>query len=360
MTKRGKGKLRTALANHTARVEQRAYEKKKEAERNFKKKRPSGTPKTRRTTNPFLPDDTILLVGEGNFSFTLALLSAPHSHAPQRILATSYDTEDEVYAKYPDARAIIEQIRQLAGAHAPHILRFGVDAGALHKCEAITGDDKKPRRWSKVWFGFPHVGAGHKDEQRNVLANQLLIVRFFISVAPYLTRGPLPSYMQPKKQRSESDDDEESDNDDSAVVNISDASTSFDPPRRQGSVQITIRNAVPYTLWNIPMLAKKLRQVVQPIASSAPPLPKGMRAPTIADVDKNSAHYQVWRSFEFVPSEWRGYSHRRTIGFLEGVSTSQNEDLLRRSTQPRQAPPTARHVGTGECRTYELALRAGH
>ena len=111
MAKRGKGKLRTALANHTARSQQRAYENKKEAEREHKsKKSPTNLPAPRRAIYPFLRDDTILLVGEGNFSFTLALLSAPHHHPPHLILATSYDTEDEVYQKYPDARGIVERI----------------------------------------------------------------------------------------------------------------------------------------------------------------------------------------------------------------------------------------------------------
>ena len=109
------------------------------------------------------------------------------------------------------------------------------------------------------------------------------------------------------------------------------------------------------------MLGKRLRDVLQPIAASAPSPPKGMRAPTVSDVDKNGAQYVLWRSFEFVPSDWPGYSHRRTVGFVEGLSTSHNEDLLRRPTQPpQQGQPSGRHVGTGECRTYELALQPVH
>lgn len=362
MAKRGKGKLRTALANHTARSQQRAYEKKKEAERGSKANNTSSAAVPRRSVKPFLRDDTILLVGEGNFSFTLALLSAPYNHPPQRILATSYDTEEGVYEKYPDARDIIRQIRQVAGAHASHVLAFDVDAGALHKCDMVTGTDRNDqRRWSKVWFGFPHVGAGHKDEHRNILANQLLILRFLISVAPYLTKGPLPDMIQGKKKRATSEDDDDEEEDIERINDTPDVSNSSVPPKRQGTVLITIRNVVPYTLWNIPMLGKRLRDVLQPIAASAPSLPKGIRAPTVADVDRNGARYVLWRSFEFLPSDWPGYSHRRTVGFVEGLSTSNNEDLLRRPAQsPRQGQPSGRHVGTGECRTYELALRPVH
>lgn len=379
MAKRGKGKLRAALANHTARSQQRAFEKKKEAEREHKsKKSPTNLPAPRRAIYPFLRDDTILLVGEGNFSFTLALLSAPHHHPPHLILATSYDTEDEVYQKYPDARGIVERIRQIAGDQAPRILAFGVDAGALNKCDAVVGPDKNhAHRWSKVWFGFPHVGAGHKDELRNVLANQLLILRFLISAAPFLTQGRPPKYVQGAKTRVEkrvNDDDEDEESDDGGYESDHEPSEMpaqdvyanvpqmFSPPARQGSVLITIRNASPYTLWNIPMLAKQIRSVVGSIAASAPALPKGVRPPSTADVDKYGAQYVVWRSFEFVPSAWHGYSHRRTIGFIDGLSTSNNEDLLRRPTQPKTKSLRSfgRHVGTGECRTYELALRSIH
>lgn len=367
MVKRGKGKLRTALANHNARAKQRAYEKQKEEmEQKQMKRKLAQPPRPQKSVRPFEKDDTILLVGEGNFSFTLALLSEPHNHPPHQILATSFDTEEEVCQKYPDATDILQQIRARAGTHAQHILAFGVDAGALHKCDAVTGSSKhEQRRWSKVWFGFPHVGAGHKDEQRNVLANQFLLLRFLISVAPYLTDGRPPVYVTGKKHRHMDSDEDESDEEDAmaqgppASMTPSDSLTTWrplTPPARQGSVLITIRNASPYTLWNVPALGKHIRSMLPAISATAPSLPKGMFIPSLADVDKNHADYQVWRSFEFVPQEWPGYSHRRTIGFLEGISTSHNEDLLRRST-PHASTPMGRHVGTGECRTYELALR---
>ena len=172
------------------------------------------------------------------------------------------------------------------------------------------------------------MGAGHNDEQRNVLANQLLILRFLISVAPYLTEGPLPEAIQGRKRRAASEDDEDDEEPIEAADDEPDVSATSVPPRRQGSVLITIRNVVPYTLWNIPILGKRLRDVLQPIAASAPSPPKGIRAPTVSDVDKNGAQYVLWRSFEFVPSDWPGYSHRRTVGFVEGLSTSNNEDFL--------------------------------
>lgn len=363
MAKRDKGTLRAALAKHRARSQQRAEEKRK-ATVGQASKAAAAAPSKKRTVMPFAPDDSVLLVGEGNFSFTLALMSPPHNHPPHQILATSYDTEEEVYKKYPDARAIVTQIRARAGHHADRILAFGVDAGALHKCDAVTGNRKDDRRrWSKVWFGFPHVGAGHKDEQRNVLANQLMLLRFLVSVAPYLTQGRAPEYVTGKTRRGSDDEDEDDNSENQGPAGAEEVLAEhtvwrpLSPPARQGSVLITIRNVPPYTLWNIPMLAKKLRSVFGPIAAAAPPPPKRTYMPNPAEMEQADTEYVVWRSFEFDPRMWKGYSHRRTVGFIDGLSTSNNEDLLRRPAPPNASKPQGRHVGTGECRTFELALR---
>lgn len=197
-----------------------------------------------------------------------------------------------------------------------------------------------------------------------MLANQLLILRLLVSVAPYLTHGTVPTYAANVKKRaargSDDEDDDESEDDTETAAYLAalpDASAerALRPPARQGSVLITLRNASPYTLWNVPLLAKRLRTVLAPIAASAPALPKNMRAPSVADAERNGAQYTLWRSFEFFPQDWPGYSHRRTVGWVEGLSTSQNEDLLRRPSAP--AAP-GKPTGSGECRTWELGLQA--
>ena len=391
--------------------------------------------KRKRLPQPFTRDDTILIVGEANFSFTLSLLVAPRNHPPSQILATAYDSEEECFSKYPDAKENVEKIRRLAGRE--DVVLFGVDAGQLDKHRQVTGGKAKSqsrnlddgdgdasgagqRRWSKVWFGFPHVGAGHKDETRNVLANQLLILRFLVSVAPYLTVGPLPGYAPGApstcNRRAGSDDEEDLDDDDDnadeddvqdtllARSNIADqaildetqarisALKPFSPPSRQGSVLITLRNASPYTLWDVANLAKRLPQMLPVIASTAPALPKGVKKPTLKDLtasglstlSPNNLHsravgsksggggggvdssgvkryrsYHLWRSFEFDPTEWKGYQHRRTIGWIEGVSSGANEDLLRSRGNQRGELETgvrASKAGGGECRTWEFGL----
>lgn len=97
---------------------------------------------------PFDKSDTILLLGEANFSYTRSLLSPPHSMPPHQLLATSYDTERECFLKYPDGEAIVTDLRARGVK-----VEFKVDAGNLEKCKAVGKG-----RWSKVIFNFPHAG----------------------------------------------------------------------------------------------------------------------------------------------------------------------------------------------------------
>lgn len=97
---------------------------------------------------PFDKFDTILLLGEANFSYALSLLAEPHSMPAHQMLATSYDTEKECYLKYPDGEGNIKQLREKGVK-----VEFRVDAGNLEKCKAVGKG-----RWSKVIFNFPHAG----------------------------------------------------------------------------------------------------------------------------------------------------------------------------------------------------------
>ena len=106
----------------------------------------------RRVTVPFLSTDHILLIGEGNFSFSRALICNPPPELeflpPKNVTATAYDTEDECYSKYPEARAIVLDLKE----NGMEVL-FGVDATKLEKVSALRG-----RRWNHIVWNFPHAG----------------------------------------------------------------------------------------------------------------------------------------------------------------------------------------------------------
>jgi 25S rRNA (uracil2634-N3)-methyltransferase len=210
---------------------------------------------------PFKASDRILLIGEGNFSFSRALIDHPprdlDALPPENITATAYDTEEECYNKYPESSSIVTFLRD-RGVEVV----FGVDGTRLGRHLALKG-----RYWDRIVWNFPHAGApifwashislrsicqsgkGFSDQDRNILSNQVLILEFLRSASKILQRGSIPSVTGPsRKKKQESDSDKEGDNM-SLHSEPSDMDEQCLPSR--GTVLITIRNVVPYTHWQV-------------------------------------------------------------------------------------------------------------
>lgn len=165
----GKGSLKSALQSQQHRLKKQAQAK-HAAQVAEQQHKPRAGPKpkdktaafTHKDTIPFFATDRILLVGEGNFSFTRALVQRAVPATPSadfgaplvlfpamNVTATAYDSEDDCYAKYPDAHEIVRELRE----KGTEVL-FGVDATKLEKHPALKG-----RRWDRVLWNFPHAGA---------------------------------------------------------------------------------------------------------------------------------------------------------------------------------------------------------
>jgi len=97
--------------------------------------------------------------------------------------------------------------------------------------------------------------------------------------------------------------------------------STFNPPNRQGTLLITLLNQNPYTLWNLPKLATK------------PPPPPPSHS--LTQREKSQPRYKLLRSFEFRPEVYEGYAHRRTLGFKEGLSKGENEEIKGRKGSAR-------------------------
>lgn len=140
---------KTKLVAKTGKI-QSSFKKRKAANNNGKSKRNQQSANF--TVIPFLPTDTILLVGEGNFSFTRALFESDHPQLehlpPANVTATAYDSEEVCYEKYPDARDIVKALRD-KGVHT----LFGVDATTMNSRKEF-----KNRKWNKIVWNFPHAG----------------------------------------------------------------------------------------------------------------------------------------------------------------------------------------------------------
>ncbi|KAH8099728.1 hypothetical protein BXZ70DRAFT_940859 [Cristinia sonorae] len=237
-------------------------------------------------TIPFTSSDKILLVGEGNFSFTRALVvdaPAPLQYLPaENVVATAYDEEKECYAKYPEAEGIVGALRERGVT-----VLFQVDATRLEKCHALKG-----RTFDKIVWNFPHAGKGITDQDRNILSNQLLLLGFLRSASAFLARGPIPKVQSSGKGKAKQDDSEDEDD---AETGGRSGSPSQVTTSSRGRILITLRNVAPYTLWDLPRLAKK------------PPPPQSAQEPP------NPTYIQL-RSFKFHREVWKGYEHRMTKG----------------------------------------------
>ncbi|KAG8922305.1 hypothetical protein FRC01_014205 [Tulasnella sp. 417] len=357
--------LLKALKNHQARsaASERVHQAQREAA--VKRKVPAsrqrapreedgnwkgkGKEEPKRYKIPFEEDDRILLIGEGNFSFTLSLVKT-HNIPSYNILATTLDSEADCYVKYPnDASEIVSELRSLGVRVA-----FGVDATRLERSKEVM---QAEGGWNKVVFNFPHAGAGITDQDRNIVTNQRLILGFFRSVAPILSKGVPPKELLPKKPRADSDDEDaapsssilakanvddpmESDEDESSdedeFTGVPPAPDSDEdlpinpfqlpPPARQGIILVSLRDSVPYTLWDLPRLAKRPPHAVKGLERQGGHQPE----------------YTLVRSYRFWPEAYPGYEHRRTRGGA-GTAAEEREEGM---------------GGTGGvCKTWEFVLR---
>ena len=114
---------------------------------------------------PFESHDNILLVGEGDFSFSRSLLE---HHNCASVYATSYDTRSAVLSKYPQAAGHTKALEEENCK-----IEYGVDATKIGRAGGSGGSKGvRKRSWNKIVFNFPHVGGLTKDVNRQVRANQ--------------------------------------------------------------------------------------------------------------------------------------------------------------------------------------------
>lgn len=228
---------------------------------------------------PFGEYEHILLVGEGDFSFTRSLAV---EHGCANVTATSYDSEADVREKYPQFDGIHDELTSLS---PPVPLHHGIDATKLSsykqlKCARDEEEDEHERDgWDTICFMFPHTGGLSTDVNRQVRANQALLVAFF--------KACLETTSQ--KQRLQ--------------ILVSQAHKNHPSPLRPrtqflrmgGRIIVTLFEGEPYTLWNVRDLARH-------------------------------AGLKVVESGKFDWAQYPGYKHVRTLGAIEGGGAWKGED----------------------------------
>ncbi|KAF2202654.1 hypothetical protein GQ43DRAFT_413279 [Delitschia confertaspora ATCC 74209] len=228
---------------------------------------------------PFGEYDNILLVGEGDFSFAHSIVT---HHGCANVTATSFDSLEEVHRKYPQSPALLSDLSSLT---PPVPLHHSIDATKLHTYRCL----RPSAPYSHIIFNFPHTGGLSKDVNRQVRANQSLLVQFFESVTKSHSQSQSQSQNQPQSQSSTSSQKP-------AESKPTDSKTEPPKPRKTppppllspgGHIVLTLFEGEPYTLWNVRDLARH-------------------------------AGLRVLESFKFDWSLYPGYSHVRTLGKIEG------------------------------------------
>lgn len=153
---------------------------------------------------PFSPEDRILLVGDGDLSFSASLVE--HHYCADVTATVLEKTLEELMDKYPQAPENIAKIE----AEDSKVL-FNVDATTMRPFLDKKGKDGVGIM-DRIIFNFPHVGGKSTDVNRQVRYNQELLVAFFKQAVFSLAPG--------------------------------------------GSIVVTLFEGEPYTLWNIRDLAR--------------------------------------------------------------------------------------------------------
>lgn len=219
-----------AMAKHKKRKLQNAQNKTSKPSAKAKPQKPSKAPKLEPTI-PFAAEDHILLVGEGDFSFSKSIVE---HHGCCDVTATCLDSQAALFEKYkPQAEEHVKYLEDEG-----QMVLYGVDATKLDKNKSLT----KGGLFEVILFNFPHVGGKSTDVNRQVRFNQELLVSFFRAAAPLLS----PS----------------------------------------GTIVVTLFEGEPYTLWNIRDLGRHTGlEVVRSFTFLADAFPGYSHARTLGNIE---------------------------------------------------------------------------
>ncbi|XP_059658891.1 uncharacterized protein At4g26485-like [Cornus florida] len=118
----------------------------------------------------------ILLVGEGDFSFSACLATAFGSAV--NMVATSLDSQESLKIKHPTAKANLEQLKEL-GCTVLH----GVDASTM-SCDPFLNS----KLFDRIVFNFPHAGFSRRENDfLQILSHQMVVKGFLRSARVILT-----------------------------------------------------------------------------------------------------------------------------------------------------------------------------
>lgn len=249
--------LKQALQKHLAAEKQNKAAKKKQ--HNIIKSKQQKSQKLikhqeyqRQQTAKFIPfgeDETLLLVGEGDFSFARSIIEQEYIK-PENLIATSYDASvNELKLKYPNCFEDNYNFLIEAGVK----VFFQINAMNLIKTFKLSKHTPWRKQLGKNWalkylnnimFNFPHTGKGIKDQDKNIRDHQELVFGYFDSANQLFklinnyVKIKRDGYSQGYTIQNENETDKISEN-------------------GIGRIILSTFNGEPYDSWQIKILAKK-------------------------------------------------------------------------------------------------------
>ncbi|XP_021828102.1 uncharacterized protein At4g26485-like [Prunus avium] len=118
----------------------------------------------------------ILLVGEGDFSFSLSL--ATHFGSARNMVATSLDSQEKIDSKYSNA---IGNVRELEERGC--IVIYGVDAKQMSQHFFLS-----TQRFDRIVYNFPHVGFLFREDSYCQIQLNKRLVKGFLQNAKLLLK----------------------------------------------------------------------------------------------------------------------------------------------------------------------------
>ncbi|RQM18372.1 hypothetical protein DD237_002908 [Peronospora effusa] len=131
---------------------------------------------------PLQPAAHVLVVGDGNFSYSRAFLRANSTRigaSAINLTTTSLDSESQLLEMYPKSREILDELHS-GGA----LVRHGVNATKLESYlfQAVKFD--------RIVFNYPHYaadgGVGNKNKRNKIHRHRQLLLDFFTSASQVL------------------------------------------------------------------------------------------------------------------------------------------------------------------------------
>lgn len=138
---------------------------------------------------PLQAGSRVLVVGDGNFSYSRAFLRANSVRigaADIQVTATSLDTESQLKEMYPKSWEILDELR-----NGRVNVRHGVNATKLESYSFSDGEEAPSVSFDRIVFNFPHYaangGVGNKHKRNKIHRHRQLLTDFFASAKQVLT-----------------------------------------------------------------------------------------------------------------------------------------------------------------------------